>query len=140
MSRNCHCFRHSFTKRKRLSSETPAQQTGLGARRWDGARKGRMAMTLSQITPVLLLAFQSLIAGWVAWRYFHMRTDQRWRSAGLSFGVALIFLINVVTAAGDLPWQVFFSVSEVTSGLSLFVCGLWLGIALVTRDHGNPAS
>jgi peptidoglycan/LPS O-acetylase OafA/YrhL len=97
-------------------------------------------MTLSQSVAVVLLALQSTIAGWVGWRYFHMRQEQRWRSAGLSFGVALVFLLNAITAASDLPWEVFLTISLVTCGLSLFVCGLWLGIALVTRDQSKPAA
>jgi hypothetical protein len=97
-------------------------------------------MTLSQIVPVTLLTLQSLIAGWVGWRYFHMRQEQRWRSAGLSFGVALIFLLNTIAAASDLPWETFLTVSEMTCGLSLFVCGMWLGIALMTREQGKSAA
>jgi hypothetical protein len=136
VSRFCHCFRQSFTKSKRLSGETCASQTGLGAGMTPG-RKG-MAMTLSQIAPATLLALQWLIAGWVSWRFFHMRQDQRWRSAGLSFGVAVVFLLNAITAASDLPWETFVTISLVTGGLSLFVCGLWLGIALVTHDQAKP--
>ena len=95
-------------------------------------------MTLSQSVAVVLLALQSTIAGWVGWRYFHMRQEQRWRSAGLSFGVAVVFLLNAITAASDLPWETFVTISLVTGGLSLFVCGLWLGIALVTHDQAKP--
>jgi hypothetical protein len=97
-------------------------------------------MTLSQIVPVTLLPLQSLIAGWVGWRYFHMRQEQRWRSAGLSFGVSLIFLLNTIASANDLPWETFLTIELMTCGLSLFVCGLWLGIALVTRDQSRPAA
>jgi hypothetical protein len=91
-------------------------------------------MTLSQIAPVFLLALQWLIAGWIAWRFFHLRDHQRWRSARPSFGVALVFLLNAALAALDMPGEIFRTISLVTCGVSLFVCGLWLGIALVTHD------
>ena len=86
------------------------------------------------------LGVEVLIALWVGWRFFRARDGHRWKSAGISFGVALVFLLNAVAAAWDVPLDLFQTPALPTIGLSLFVCGLWLGIALFTRDHGRPAS
>lgn len=96
-------------------------------------------MNLAQTVALLCLAVEGLVAGWIGWRFFHLRDDRRWQSAGMSFGVALIFLLNAIVAASDMPLAMFRTVSLLSCGLSLFVCGLWLGIALFTRDQGRPA-
>jgi hypothetical protein len=96
-------------------------------------------MTLPHPILYLCLALQCLIAGWIGWRFFRLRDDHRWKTAGLSFGVASVFLLNAVIAAWDLPLEIFSSAALPTIGLSLFVGGLWLGIALFTRDRGRPA-
>jgi hypothetical protein len=96
-------------------------------------------MTLPEFVLEGCRGIQILIALWVGWRFFRARDAHRWKSAGISFGVATVFLLNAATAAADVPLDLFRAPALPTIGLSLFVCGLWLGIALFTRDHGKPA-